>query len=35
MTDDPQYFPAGPEFILSREAAAMKAMEGDESLETP
>ncbi len=25
MQDDVQYFPAGPEFILSREAAAMKA----------
>ena len=25
LTDDVQYFPAGPEFKLSREAAAMKA----------
>jgi hypothetical protein len=25
MTDDIQYFPAGPEFKLSREAAALKA----------
>lgn len=25
MTDDVQYFPAGPEFKLSREAAALKA----------
>jgi hypothetical protein len=25
LTDDVQYFPAGPEFVLSREAAAMKA----------
>ena len=33
MTDDPQYFPAGPEFILSREAAAMKALESYASLE--
>jgi hypothetical protein len=24
LTDDVQYFPAGPEFKLSREAAAMK-----------
>lgn len=26
LSDDVQYFPAGPEFKLSREAAAMKAM---------
>lgn len=25
LSDDVQYFPAGPEFKLSREAAAMKA----------
>jgi hypothetical protein len=25
ITDDVQYFPAGPEFVLAREAAAMKA----------
>ena len=25
LTDDVQYFPAGPEFKLAREAAAMKA----------
>jgi hypothetical protein len=25
LTDDVQYYPAGPEFKLSREAAAMKA----------
>jgi hypothetical protein len=24
LSDDPQYFPAGPEFKLSREAAAQK-----------
>jgi hypothetical protein len=27
--DDIQYFPAGPEFKLSREAAAMKAYKAD------
>lgn len=27
--DDIQYFPAGPEFKLSREAAAMKAYKSD------
>lgn len=27
--DDVQYFPAGPEFKLSREAAAMKAFSAD------
>ncbi len=25
MSDDVQYFPAGPEFLLSNEAAAMRA----------
>lgn len=29
LSDDVQYFPAGPEFKLSREAAAMKAQQAD------
>ena len=29
MSDDIQYFPPGPEFKLSREAAAMKAYKAD------
>ncbi len=29
QTDDIQYFPAGPEFKLSREAAAMKSVAPD------
>ncbi|HQU43329.1 MAG TPA: hypothetical protein PK867_10995 [Pirellulales bacterium] len=29
QTDDVQYFPPGPEFKLSREAAAMKAFKQD------
>jgi hypothetical protein len=29
IQDDIQYFPAGPEFKLSREAAAMKAYKSD------
>ena len=29
MSDDVQYFPPGPEFKLSREAAAMKAYSQD------
>jgi hypothetical protein len=29
LTDDIQYFPPGPEFKLSREAAAMKAYKAD------
>lgn len=34
MTDDVQYFPAGPEFKLSREAAALKAFEAQKGLPT-
>lgn len=30
--DDVQYFPAGPEFKLSREAAALRAARQDEAL---
>ena len=33
MGDDVQYFPAGPEFKLSQEAAAMKARAAEERLE--
>lgn len=33
MQDDVQYFPAGPEFKLSREAAALQAAEADAALE--
>ena len=29
LTDDVQYFPPGPEFKLSREAAAQKAFKAD------
>jgi len=29
MQDDVQYFPAGPEFKLAREAAALKAAQAD------
>ena len=32
MSDDLQYFPAGPEFKLSNEAAAMKAAQVDQDL---
>lgn len=32
MSDDVQYFPAGPEFKLSREAAALKAARAEEEL---
>jgi hypothetical protein len=31
MQDDVQYFPPGPEFKLSREAAAMKAYNQDQA----
>lgn len=31
QTDDVQYFPPGPEFKLSREAAAMKAFKQDQA----
>jgi len=33
QTDDVQYFPPGPEFKLSREAAAQKAYAEDKALE--
>lgn len=33
--DDVQYFPAGPEFKLSREAAAMKAFKEEQALIAP
>jgi hypothetical protein len=33
MQDDVQYFPAGPEFKLSREAAALKAAHGAETVQ--
>jgi hypothetical protein len=32
IQDDVQYFPPGPEFKLSREAAAMKAYKAEEEL---
>ncbi len=31
MQDDVQYFPAGPEFKLSREAAALKAAQAEDA----
>ncbi len=33
LDDDVQYFPAGPEFKLSREAAALKAFKAERELE--
>lgn len=33
LSDDIQYFPAGPEFKLSQEAAAMKEYQAREELE--
>jgi len=33
MADDIQYFPAGPEFKLSREAAAMEKAKAERKLE--
>jgi hypothetical protein len=33
LKDDVQYFPPGPEFKLSREAAAQKAYAEDQALE--
>lgn len=33
MTDDVQYFPAGPEFKLSNEAAALKRYEEEAQLQ--
>ena len=35
LYDDVQYFAPGPEFKLSREAAAMKEMQAQEQLERP
>jgi hypothetical protein len=35
MSDDVQYFPAGPEFKLSNEAAAMKAYQAQAAGVTP
>jgi hypothetical protein len=35
MQDDVQYFPPGPEFKLSREAAALKAARAEQALERP
>ena len=35
MYDDVQYFPPGPEFKLSQEAAAMKAYQAEEELGGP
>ena len=32
LQDDVQYFPSGPEFKLSREAAALKAARAEEKL---
>jgi hypothetical protein len=32
MEDDVQYFPPGPEFKLSREAAALQAAQADAAL---
>jgi hypothetical protein len=34
MHDDVQYYPPGPQFKLSREAAAMKAYDQDQSQRT-
>lgn len=33
LSDDIQYFPAGPEFKLSQEAATMKAYEAQDQLD--
>ncbi len=35
LTDDVQYFPAGPEFQLTNEAAAMKAYAAEDELAKP
>ena len=34
LQDDVQYFPSGPEFKLSREAAAQKAFKAEQELES-
>lgn len=33
MQDDVQYFPSGPEFKLSREAAALKAARAEQAIQ--
>ncbi len=33
LSDDIQYFPSGPEFKLTQEAAAMKAYQAEDQLE--
>jgi hypothetical protein len=35
MQDDVQYFPPGPEFKLSREAAALKAARAEQAIGRP
>jgi len=35
LQDDIQYFPTGPKFKLSREAAAMKAYNEQQALQNP
>lgn len=35
LQDDVQYFPAGPEFPLTNEAAAMKKYRAEEELQRP
>lgn len=35
LQDDIQYFPAGPEFKLSKEAAAMKAYRDEQAVDDP
>lgn len=35
LTDDVQYFAPGPEFKLSKEAAAMKAYKADQDAQSP
>jgi hypothetical protein len=35
LTDDVQYFAPGPEFPLSREAAALKAAQAEQALQQP
>ena len=35
LLDDVQYFAPGPEFILSEEAAAMKAYNAEQELQNP
>ena len=35
LTDDVQYFAPGPEFKLSKEAAALKAYQADQEAQSP